>query len=406
MSERRYKKPPVKKKMPIKKKPPVKKKTHMPELILCAVILIGLIVLLCVLLTPSKAQKPAEQTLSEGGNPPSCTPAASPSPSPTPQATATPVSDIADPIYAALRPTAKEGWLPVFDSIETTEKVIAITIDDCYQAENLWYIINLAEQYGAKLTFFPIGEVMLQKAQSEALLYAWQNGFEIENHTFTHNNLYQCSDQVLAEEIYNQNLAISRILGVEYSCHFLRPMGGDAKNDQRIHAYIQQLGYKGISHWSESGTRSLEALAGILKPGQVYLFHTTDKDVRRLQYFIPYAVQNGYRLVTLNELFGYPPNATSPIESPAENRPVPTLAPYQTIRVPYSDGGHAYGILLLQERLIELGYLENGADGIYGENTSKAVKLFQTQAGLPPTGKADVTTQEKLFSDDAAKNIS
>ena len=63
-------------------------------------------------------------------------------------------------------------------------------------------------------------------------------------------------------------------------------MGGDAKNDQRIHAYIKQLGYKGVAHWSESGTRNIDKLAGILKPGQIYLFHTTDADVKRLEYFI------------------------------------------------------------------------------------------------------------------------
>lgn len=303
--------------------------------------------------------------------------------------------------YAALRPTAKEGWLPVFDSIETTDKVIAVTVDDCSQGENLWKIIRLAENYDAKLTFFPIGDQAIKKTQSEALLYAWQNGFEIENHTYSHNNLYQCSDEELAKEIFNQNLAISRILNVEYTCHFLRPMGGDAKNDQRIHAYLQQIGYKGVAHWSESGTRSISQLAGILKPGQVYLFHTTDKDVNRLEYFIPYAVSQGYRLVTMNELFGYSPNEYQPLETPAENREVPPLEPFERILVPYAKGSHAYGVLLMQKRLIELGFLSDGADGIYGDNTAKAVSDFQTAEGLPATGKADVETQTRLFGEDS-----
>ncbi|MBQ3169385.1 MAG: polysaccharide deacetylase family protein [Clostridia bacterium] len=397
MQNKRYKNPPVRRKQPKRKKLPL------PEIILGATLLVALIVVLCVLTSSPKQEKKTENT--HPTTQAEVTPAPTPPPSPAPEATPAPVSDIADPVYAALRPTAKEGWLPVFDSIDTTEKVIAITVDDCYQGENLWEIIRLAQQYGAKLTFFPIGEVLLQKTQSEALLYAWQNGFEIENHTFTHNNLFQCSDEELAKEVYNQNLALSKILGVEYSCHFLRPMGGDAKNDQRIHAYIRQLGYKGISHWSESGTRSLSALSGILKPGQVYLFHTTDKDLRRLQYFIPYAVENGYRLVTLNELFGYPANETKPLETPIENRPVPTLAPYQTVRVPYTNGSHAYGVVLVQKRLIELGYLENGADGIYGENTAKAVEAFQTQVGLTASGKADVLTQENLFSESAPRYV-
>lgn len=397
MQNKSYARPPVKKK---RKK---NQNANLPGLVVCAVILVILIVVLVVLLKPS-APQPSDVYISAATQTPTPSPTQAPTPTPVPEATKEPVSDIANPVYAALRPSAKEGFLPVFHNIKTTEKVIAITVDDCYQAENLWAIIRLAEQYGAKLTFFPIGEVALRKSQSEALLYAWQRGFEIENHTFTHNNLYQCSDEELAQEIYNQNLAISKILNVEYSCHFLRPMGGDAKNDQRIHAYIDQLGYKGVAHWSESGTRDLDELSKILKPGQIYLFHTTDKDLKRLQYFIPYAVQNGYRLVTMNELFGYPANEVRPLKSPAENRPVPALAPYEKVPVDYQKGSHAYGVKLLQERLIELGYLENGADGIYGENTEKAVFNFQTQAGLPATGKADASTQEKLFEESAPRN--
>ncbi|MBQ1255997.1 MAG: polysaccharide deacetylase family protein, partial [Clostridia bacterium] len=306
--------------------------------------------------------------------------------------------------YAALRPKARDGLLPVFHKIDTKEKIIAITVDDCYQGENLWTIIRLAEQYGAKLTFFPIGEVLSLRVQAEAIRYAWQNGFEIENHTFTHNNLYQCSDQELAEEIYNQNLALSRVLNVEYKCRFLRPMGGDAKSDQRIHAYLKQMGYAGVAHWSETGTRKVKELPKILEPGQIYLFHTTDADVKRLEYFIPYAVNNGYRLVTLNQLFGYPPNEFSPLETPAENRPVPTLAPYEKIPVSYAKGSHAYGVLLMQQRLIELGYLADGADGIYGDNTVNAVSAFQTAASLPVTGTADIETQTRLFDENAPAN--
>lgn len=71
-----------------------------------------------------------------------------------------------------------------------------------------------------------------------------------------------------------QNYALSYILGGQYECHFLRPMGGDARNDQRIHAYINQLGYRGIAHWSKSGS-SQKQLKEVTS-GDIYLFHTTD----------------------------------------------------------------------------------------------------------------------------------
>ena len=56
-------------------------------------------------------------------------------------------------------------------------------------------------------------------------------------------------------------------------------------------------------------------------------------------------------------------------------------------------------IVMLQTRLIELGYLRDPADGVYGESTEKAVYEFQKYNNLPETGVADAETQKLLQSD-------
>ena len=73
---------------------------------------------------------------------------------------------------------------------------------------------------------------------------------------------------------------------------------------------------------------------------------------------------------------------------------------YPTIQLGDSDStdGVAY-VVFLQNRLIELGYLDDSADGTYGENTQTAVREFQKSNGLEPTGVADPATQEKMYSD-------
>ena len=73
---------------------------------------------------------------------------------------------------------------------------------------------------------------------------------------------------------------------------------------------------------------------------------------------------------------------------------------YPTLRLGDSDGadGVAY-IVFMQNRLIELGYLADEADGYFGENTRQAIKEFQKSNGLQETGIADPSTQEKLYSD-------
>ena len=73
---------------------------------------------------------------------------------------------------------------------------------------------------------------------------------------------------------------------------------------------------------------------------------------------------------------------------------------YPTLRLGDSDStdGVAY-IVFMQNRLIELGYLDDAADGTYGENTQVAVREFQKANGLEATGIADPETQQKVYSD-------
>ena len=333
----------------------------------------------------------------------------SPTEVPSPAPTVVPLAATASPAplgasaaeRALTRPAATApGFLPVFGRANTEEKVVAITVDDCFQAENLRAMVDAALENGAKLTIFPIGENVLRTAQAEVLKYAWEHGFELENHTFTHNGLYACSDAELAAEVYKQQLALSSVLGVEYQCHFLRPLGGSASWDQRIHAYAGQLGYYGIAHWSGSsgsGTVSDRKLAEQLQPGVIFLFHTTDKDRDKLVRFIPWVIAQGYQLVTLNELFGYPENETAPLTKDIRAYEIPPLQPYERVYVPYKKPSYAYGVYLLQEKLIEMGYLSGEPDGIYGGQCVAAVQKYQKDHGLEQTGVADAELQRQIF---------
>ena len=53
-------------------------------------------------------------------------------------------------------------------------------------------------------------------------------------------------------------------------------------------------------------------------------------------------------------------------------------------------------IYKVQKRLAELGYEPGPADGIMGRMTKKAIKNFQKDNDLPPTGKIDNDTKNKL----------
>lgn len=67
-------------------------------------------------------------------------------------------------------------------------------------------------------------------------------------------------------------------------------------------------------------------------------------------------------------------------------------------------GSRGEEVIEVQERLIELGYLSGAADGQYGEQTSIAITLFQRTNGLGETGTVNPATYRKLFSDDVVQD--
>ncbi|MDO4739348.1 MAG: peptidoglycan-binding protein [Eubacteriales bacterium] len=76
-------------------------------------------------------------------------------------------------------------------------------------------------------------------------------------------------------------------------------------------------------------------------------------------------------------------------------RPTPTPGPRDE---ELSYGSKGNNVLLMQQRLIELGYLSGGADGKFGSKTESAVRLFQETMGLTATGEADYLTLKYLYA--------
>ena len=318
-------------------------------------------------------------------------PTAVPTPEPTPEPTAEPTPE----------PTSEPFvYLPVVYSAEgVSAKKIAVTVDDCYQVKNLTTIAEVAESNGAKLTLFPIGQNLSKEGMSALLRHcAFDLGFEIENHTWSHSRIFRLPEDEMAEEIWKQHAALNQTLGVDYRQHFLRLMGGDGGTDQRIHNYLNQLGYLGIANWSVSGSDSdMAHIKSSLAPGQIYLFHTTDPDTKKLKEFIPWALSKGYELVTMNELLGLPDNEIAPLTDQVMPTPAPFEDDYKTLGLEE----YTWKVLQMQEVLRAQGYLvmDGPSTGYFGPQTRKAVSAYQKDHGLEVTGKADEATQKSILGE-------
>jgi peptidoglycan hydrolase-like protein with peptidoglycan-binding domain len=88
------------------------------------------------------------------------------------------------------------------------------------------------------------------------------------------------------------------------------------------------------------------------------------------------------------------------VKKQAEVTPTPEPAVnYNTL----SKGDKSPEVLDMQNRLIELGYLNDTPDGAFGAKTQTAVKIFQQVMGLPVTGIADNATLNAIYADDAPR---
>ena len=113
-------------------------------------------------------------------------------------------------------------------------------------------------------------------------------------------------------------------------------------------------------------------------------------------------LKNATTVAQLTSLAAQVEGAVMPTPTPSPE-PVVTATPapssgYTTLQ---ESGGKSDAAKKLQARLIELGYLDDKADGYFGAKTTEAVKKFQTAIGMTADGIATPAVQEALFASDA-----
>ena len=140
-------------------------------------------------------------------------------------------------------------------------------------------ILDLADEYGAKLTFFPIGyQIPKQPGIWKEIL---DRGHEIENHSYHHLLVGSLTDEELYKTITMEERALNEVLGVNYKMKYFRPRGGSARNDPRLSMILHDLGYQAIASWGLSGGQDVHKLIRKSNGGHVVLFHTTDERLEK-----------------------------------------------------------------------------------------------------------------------------
>ena len=296
-----------------------------------------------------------------------------------PTQTPAPVRTV-DP-YLVIRPVADPGYLPIYEKANIRENQICITVDDCFQGDNLNAILDLCETYGAKITIFPIGKNTVRESLHEPLRRAYEMGMEFENHSYNHSAFYRLYDEDMAAEIYTPTSPSIPYWAWNYHMRFMRTRGGDNRYDLRTHNYIAKLGYYGMAHWSVDGSKSsTQQLANSLSPGQIYCSTPPTTTLELLSFFIPYVAQQGYEMLTLTEMFGYPDNEVTPAyRARGADHAHPPSDPMSTNTNPQPEHQLYLGCVASAASPGRTGLLKDSPDGVYGNNTFMAVGYFRAR---------------------------
>lgn len=208
-------------------------------------------------------------------------------------------------------------WLGVVPSLEpiltnfidqTQEKVVVLTFDDGPDPAYTGPILDILKKKQVGATFFVLGECV--EANPDLLRRMLKEGHEIGNHGYTHDYSQRYSQSKTLDEIRRTDKAVYAATGIH--TYFYRPPGGFTLKSQT--EIINRNGYEVIlwsadsRDWRKPGVNRIKknVLSNVF-PGAIVLFHDgggmRSQTVKALEQVIDQLRVNGYRFVTLRELF-------------------------------------------------------------------------------------------------------
>ena len=204
----------------------------------------------------------------------------------------------------------KMGKLGEVDRGPRGKKEIALTFDAGAEAECFDDLITALANAHVNSTFFITGRFVHDHADCAAEIT--KHGHEAGNHTWSHLNLTEQSDEVVRDEIMRAERAILQVSGQTPRPRFRAPYG---IRDERVLKIARNLGYRSI-YWtldSQDGVEPVKTSQFLIDritsksdgdlDGAIILMHV---GVRSTADALPAIIANlqarGFRFVTISEL--------------------------------------------------------------------------------------------------------
>ena len=190
-------------------------------------------------------------------------------------------------------------------SLNTTEKVIAISFDDGHSAEYTPTILSILKEQNIEATFFCIGNRI--KGNENIVLQTINEGHIIGNHSYTHHfffDMYSSKNMLL--DLQKMDTELQQVTGLK-PLLFRPPYGVTNPNLKRaiIKGNYTSIGWNVRSMDTVAKDKDLlfKKITGSLAPGAVYLFHDTCAITAEvLPSFIRFVKDEVYKIVRLDKL--------------------------------------------------------------------------------------------------------
>ncbi|WP_375103566.1 polysaccharide deacetylase family protein [Paenibacillus sp. RS8] len=200
--------------------------------------------------------------------------------------------------------------LSLVHKVPTQEKVVAFTFDDGPHPLYTKELLDIFHKHNGKATFFMIGEELNMYEAIAAQVH--MAGHEIGNHTYSHPDLTTLTIDEARAELQRADDTIRKVTG-KHVLNFRPPFFG--VNDD-ILMLAAEFGYHSIGavngeakDWEQPGVDFiLNHTRPTIENGSIFLFHDgygeRAQTIEAVRVLVEELDAEGYRFVTLSELFG------------------------------------------------------------------------------------------------------
>jgi peptidoglycan/xylan/chitin deacetylase (PgdA/CDA1 family) len=201
-------------------------------------------------------------------------------------------------------------FAPVYCSAQTAEKIIALSFDDGPNAIYTPQVLALLAQYNATATFFVIGKHI--HGNESLLKQIHTDGHSIGNHSYSHAFFIDFKNvQGFKDELNQTAELVFNVIGKKMKL-FRPPYGVTTPNLAKA---TKLLDYRLIGWNIRSLDTTKDTVEVItqrvqtqIQSGAIILLHdTSHKTVQVLERTLSYAQQQGYKIVSIEQLLNLNP---------------------------------------------------------------------------------------------------